>query len=483
MRIKKYAAAFLAATTVIGSLAACKKTPTSGEATPAPTGGANNPEGTQPPAGPTNTPTPAATAIPERDLGGIEIIIGDHWSPETPEPPKNKQEEATAKYREEIMAKYNFKIQAKAVSDWGGMTDTCVNSIMENDPAAQIFNLDYRFVAQPMKNGLFYDLAKLSSDLDFSEDKWNVNVKWIMTKGSSIYGMRAEKSEPRGGVIWNKRLFEEAGLDPNLPYELQRNGEWTWSKFEDLCSKLTRDTNQDGVTDIYALCSQGACTIGCLVASIGQDWFALDASGKITNNCKNPDVLKALDFAVSLYNNGYDKPTPDGAAWDWFYPAFQAGEAAMIFDEEYRCQPGQLFGDAMADDVGFVMPPKPDGQAEYRSYVCDNICIIPSCYDAETASKIAFGYNVYTMNTPGYDDPDDWLSAYESHFNDEWAVEESIRYFNTDQVTFKIETLIADLNIGALVWSYPFSGSNPATRIDEIWDEWQATLDEYNNRN
>lgn len=482
MRIKKYAAAFLAATTVIGSLAACnKEKPSSGDVTPAPTGGSSNPEGTKTPEGPTNTPTPAATPIPDRDLGGIEIIIGDHWSPETPGEPQNKQEEDTAKYRAEIQEKYHFTIQPKAVSDWGGMTDTCVNSITAGDPAAQIFNLDYRFVAKPMSNGLFYDLATLSSDLDFSEDKWNENVKWIMTKGSSIYGMRAEASEPRGGVIWNKRLFEEAGLDPNLPYTLQRNGEWTWSKFDELCSKLTRDTNMDGVTDIYATCSQGAATLGILVASCGQDWFTVDAAGKISNNCKNPDVLKAMNFAVELYNKGYEKPTPADAAWDWFYPAFAAAEAAMIFDEEYRCQPGQVFGDAMADDVGFVMPPKPDGQAEYLSYVCDNICIIPSCYDAETASKIAFGYNVYTMNTPGYDDPLDWLAPYYSHFNDEWAVDESIIHYNDpSRVKFKVETLIPDLNVGDLVWQYPFQNFTPADRVDEIWEAWQAILDECN---
>lgn len=484
MRIKKYAAAFLAATTVIGSLAACnKKQPTSGDATPAPTGGSDNPDATKTPEGPTNTPTPAATPIPDRDLGGIEIIIGDHWSPETPAEPANKQEEDTAKYRAEIQEKYHFTIQSKTVAGYQEMTDTCVNSITAGDPAAQIFNLDYRFVAKPMANGLFYDLATLSNDLDFSEDKWNVNVKWIMTKGSSIYGMRAEASEPRGGVIWNKRLFEEAGLDPNLPYQLQRDGQWTWSKFDELCSKLTRDTNQDGVTDIYATCSQGAQTLMNLVASCGQDWFTVDADGKISNNCKNPDVLKAMNFAVDLYNKGYEKPQPADAAWDWFYPAFQAAEAAMIFDEEYRCGPTNTFGDAMADDVGFVMPPKPDGQEEYLSYVCDNICIIPSCYDAETASKIAFGYNVYTMHTPGYDDPLDWLDAYYSHFNDEWAVDETIIRFNDPSIVkFKVETLIPDLNIGDLVWQYPFQNFTPADRVDEIWEAWQAILDECNSR-
>lgn len=480
MRIKKYAAAFLAATTVLGSLAACggdKNKPAEGDATTAPTA-TTAPEATK---GPTATPTPAATPIPDRNLGGLEIIIGDHWSPETPAEPANAQEEATLAYRQEIMAKYNFKIQSKAVAGWGEMTDVCVNSITAGEPAAQVFELDYRFVAKPMANGLFYDLATLK-EFDFTEDKWNSAVKDLMTKGKSIYGMRAGKSEPRGGVIWNKRLFEEAGLDPNLPYDLQKSGEWTWSKFEELCKTLTRDTNGDGVTDIYATVSQGACTMTCLAISNGAQWIGKDANGVLFNNSGSKEALEAMDFSVKLYNAGYEMPQPADTNWDYFIALFQEGRAAMTFNEEYACQPGNIYGDAMEDEVGFVMPPKPDGAETYHSYVCDNISIIPSCYDADMASKIAFGYNVYTMNTPGYDDPDDWKSSYYSHFNDDRAVDETIVMFNDGvHAEFLNNTLVAGLETGDLVWTYPFADVTPQQKVEEIKDSWDSIIAESNN--
>jgi ABC-type glycerol-3-phosphate transport system substrate-binding protein len=50
-------------------------------------------------------------------------------------------------------------------------------------------------------------------------------------------------------LFFNKRLFREAGLDPNLPYDMQKAGTWTWSAFIDVCKKLTRDTNNDGRMD------------------------------------------------------------------------------------------------------------------------------------------------------------------------------------------------------------------------------------------
>ncbi len=494
MRIKKYAAAFLAATTVLGSLAACggdKAKDTAKDTTPSTEqgdgAGTGDGDGAGAGDGAGDTPVdegPKATPIPDRDLQGQAFIIGDHWSPETPAAPTNAQEEATQKYRNEIFAKYNFTMQSKTVADWGGMTDTYVQSVSAGEPAANVFELDYRFVATPMKNGLFYDLATLK-EFDFTEDKWNDAVTNLMTSGSSIYGMRASKSEPRAGVIWNKRLFEEAGLDPNLPYDLQAAGNWTWSEFEALCEKLTRDTNGDGVTDVYATVSQGACTIQMLAIGAGADFVGKDANGKLFNNTGSAESLAAMDFAVKLYNAGYEMPQPEGAEWDWFQPAFQEGKAAMQFNEEYMCQPSQMYGDAMEDAVGFVLPPKPDGNENYCSYVADNIAVIPSCYTAEQASDIAFAYNVYTMATPGYDDPDAWLEAYYSHFEDERAVDETIAMFNDGKTTvFLNQTLVAGLNgdvMGAdLLWVYPFASVTPAEQVAAIKDSWDAIIAEAN---
>lgn len=485
MRIKKYAAAFLAATTVLGSLAACggkdEKTDAKGNtpaATPT-TAPTTAPENKDPEA----TPTPAATPIPDRNLGGLDIIIGDHWTPDETPAPSTQQEEDTLKYRQDIMKKYNYTIKSKTVAGWGEMLDACVTSITNGDPIAQIFELDYRFVAQPLANGLFYDLATLS-EFDFTEAKWNKLVLDLMTRGDSIYGMRASKSEPRGGVIFNKRLLEDAGFNKDELYDLQANGTWTWSKFEEMCEKLTRDTNNDGITDIYATTSQGAATIQILAMSAGADFIGRDENGVLFNNTGSKEVLDALNFAVKLYNAGYEMPQPEGSDWDYFIPAFREGKAVMQFGEEYNCQPGNNYGDQMVDDVGFVMPPKPDGAANYCSYISDNIAIIPACYDADMASKIAFGYNVYTMNTPGYDDPNDWMEQYYSHFNDFRAVEETIAYFNDGvSVKFLNQTLVPGLDavMGPdLLWAYPFANGTPADVIAGFKDSWDAIIAEAN---
>ncbi len=439
---------------------------------------------------PTPTPKPALTSgtvpmptgIPDRDLGGIEIIIGDWYSMEGEAIPVNMYEDKTAKYRQELFEKYNFTVDKKTVAGWGEMEDAYVNSVMAAAPVAHVFELDYRFISRPMSYGLFYDLATLP-ELDFSEERWNDSVRNLMTKGDHIYGMSPEANVPGGGLVWNKRLFEEAGLDPHLPYDLQATEEWTWDMFRDVCEALTRDENGDGITDVYALTGDGAEIVRCLVASTGEDFFTKDAEGNIHNNMASESVLAAMEFATELYTAGYVMPQRSDSNWDYYISAFQEGKAAMTFSEEYRCDWREAYGDIMEDEVGFVLPPKPEYGTSYHSYVNNNIYVIPSCYDAETASKIAFAFNVYSMPTPGYDDPDDWIERYYAHFGEERAVEETIAFFaNTDRVFYPLDTLVSDdyKLENDLLWKYPFTTETPKERVEAIRESWEEILAEAN---
>ncbi|HCM11908.1 MAG TPA: ABC transporter substrate-binding protein, partial [Lachnospiraceae bacterium] len=122
---------------------------------------------------------------PVADLGGMEIIIGDWWSPQEPAEPTNAMEEATLEYRQMIQEKYNFTIKQVAVSDFDGMQELFTTSTMAEDPAAHVFLLAPDWVSQPLANGLLYDLSTLES-LDFTEDKWISNVTEKMTFGDSV---------------------------------------------------------------------------------------------------------------------------------------------------------------------------------------------------------------------------------------------------------------------------------------------------------
>jgi len=314
-------------------------------------------------------------------------------------------------------------------------------------------------------------------ELDFTDDKWNKNVIEMMTKGDSIYGMASGRSEARLGLFWNKRLFEEAGLDPELPYQLQASGEWTWSKFKEICGSLTRDDNNDGTMDTYAMGNFGPDACKALIASTGSDIIGME-NGKYTNNTSSQKVLDALNFAKELGDAGHEMPQPEGSNWDWYKQAFADGWFAMQFNETYMA--GQTWA-TMEDDFGFVCVPKPDGYDSYHTVFNENIVIIPSCYDAETASKIAFAYNLWTNPTPGYEEEGDWKDTYYPRFRDDKAVDETVAKFYEDGVGFFWRTaLINGLNTGDLFYSYPFRSQTPAEKIEEIKNTWDAAIAEAN---
>ena len=75
-----------------------------------------------------------------------------------------------------------------------------------------------------MASGLMYDLSTLDC-LDFSSEKFQMNkLHEQYGKDGAIYAMYAGISEPRTGVYFNKRVLQEAGIDPESLYDMQADG-------------------------------------------------------------------------------------------------------------------------------------------------------------------------------------------------------------------------------------------------------------------
>lgn len=252
------------------------------------------------------------------DLGGIEVAIGDWWTSDEPEPPKTQQEEDTLLYQQQIQGKHNFTIKRVAISDWGGMEELFTTSVMADDPAADMFVLMGGWTAQPLANGMLYDIASLDN-FDLTESKWNKNTLELMTYGDSIYGHSIGRSSPTTGVFWNKRMFEEAGIDPELPYDLQASGEWIWEEFEKLADTLTRDIDNDGTVDTYALAS-----------------FSVDETLEILYDTSQTEIVN--DYERFVYG------TDGGADYIWGVYALDVTPAEKI--EEIATKWATLIDDA-----------------------------------------------------------------------------------------------------------------------------------------
>ncbi|MBH1941141.1 extracellular solute-binding protein [Mobilitalea sibirica] len=404
---------------IVASLAACGKKEEAPEATPTPaetTGGNGGEEPEEEEATPTPTPAP-------RDLNGIDIVVGDWWSTGEEVIETQKQEDQKA-YRDKLQADHNFTLTQSNLGAWGEYAEIFITSTMSGDPAADIFIMDQAMVPEPIKQGLMYPVGDLPSFNGFTDEKWNQGIKDTYTMNDKTYAFSEEDDTPGLGVFWNKRLFEEAGLDPELLYDLQANGEWTWDKFHELAKTLTRDTNSDGVTDTYGITCWQREIVKAAVFSNGTDYVRFnEETGRYENNQKSDEVLAAIQLAVTLYDEGLILPQPEDAVYTFFVDAFKTSQAAMLPAEWYRHTEFQ----EMEDDWGFVFfPVGPGPNAKMQTMYVGNVRVMPAGLDAQYADDVAFAYDKWVAAVPGYEDEEMDLTYYYSQVRDPRAVEETI---------------------------------------------------------
>lgn len=410
---------------------------------------------------------------PVRDLGGIEITIGNWWANPDAEnlPAANQQEEDLRAYRKMIQEKYNFTIKEVNLGGWGEYQEIFMTSVMAGDPAADIFIMDPGFVAQPLAKGLFYPLNELP-ELDFSEKKWNKQVEDIMTFGENIYGMvAAEKLEPRNGVFFNKRLIQEAGLED--PYDLQASGRWTWDTFKEYAKALTVDKDNDGVMDTYGLASFSVDYFTSFAFSNNAAYIGKDENGKFYNAMTDPNFLEAMQFGRSIIQEGYEMPQPEGSEWDWFVTAFKDGKVAMQVAQQHHVS---TWAD-MEDDWGFVLfPAGPKG--DMVTVFSENVVVMPS--GLKNANDIAFAYNLYTEPLEEYSGADDWKDPYYPKFRDSRAVDETLAMMYEGHSAYGLHPLVYGISTGDICYTVGVGEQTPAELIQSVSQKWQVLIDDAN---
>ena len=432
-----------------------------------------------------NVETEASTAsekIPVKDLGGMNIVVADWWTNNDAEeePPANLREEELRNYRNDIFNTYNFTLKQKSICGWGDYLETFTTSVMAQNPSADIFVMGSGWAMSLLSQGLLYPLNTLDS-IDLHESKWNSTVTDIFTSKGNAYVITFEKYiEPKNFLFFNKRLFSEAGIDPNEIYDLQARGEWTWDKFLEYCKKLTRDTNNDGINETYAFTGfEPEVANGFLFSNNAQS-IGRGADGLFYNGMSEPNFLEAMQFAKNINNLGYWCPDPEGASWDWFVTGFHDGYAAMIMREAYSAS---TWAD-MEDDWGMVFAPKGPKASDYQTYFSENVYVLPFNISKEKAEDIMFAWNLYTNPLP-YDqeNPDYWKDgAYGySRFRDTQSVDETLTMLYEGRYTPNNKDFISNVEWGPTYeWGCILGAETVAEKVEAAKPVVDAAIEETN---
>ncbi len=411
------------------------------------------------------------------DFGGLEVTVYDWWS--NPDAPAvSKQQEDEKAFRQWMMDTYNFKVVQTNLAGWGEHPTEVANYCITGGDDARVFIVDGRSAMSGLKANFWADLSKVPN-VDWSNKKWNRAVLDVLKSGDSFYTFAYGKPEPRHCIFWNKRVLQENGYDPDVIYDLQKKGEWTWAKFEEMCANLTKDTDNDGVIDQYAMASFNTEFTWSALHSNGGSIVEQDSNGKYYLNLESDNSMEALNWTKKMFVN-YQMPQAEGAAWDYFKTAFTNGEVAFYVNHEYDAQPNGLLA-TMKDDWGMAcFPLGPNGDGKLFTLNSDNMFVIPNCYAQDKVNKIMKIIDFWTTTTPGYEDEEAWKEGYYAGFRDTRAVDETMQYMMDNSVPWKA-WLIPGLNYQPVSWDI-CAGNDPAEVIEARKPELQATLDEMNKK-
>jgi len=411
-------------------------------------------------------------------MGGV--TIGNWWEDYDVNSivPRSDYDENLLEYRKALLKNNGIEIKQKRIATWSQMSQISSISIIAGKPAAQVMVLQPDWAFSLYRQSLLYPVSD-NGQVDLKKTNiidWNKAVNDVFTFNNKIYAF----TPGYGGsfhatiLVWNKRLFREAGLDPNLPYDLQKSGEWTWDKFLELCKKLTRDINNDGKIDTYALPSDFSTEIlDAFVGGNGAMYVDKDPkTGKLVNATTRPEFVEAVQFYLKLRDEKVLMEKPQNAKWDWHIPAFNDGKVAMRIDQQYIVNAFST----LKDDWGMVLPPKGPKAKNYVVFTDENVMIVPSTYKKEQVDAIMWAVQAWYKPID-----DNWKASLYQIYRDTRAIDETWVYIRDPKLQqWRYSTQVPGLNRGDIAWKLWYHDGEAAQLIEAVSQQWNALIEDAN---
>ena len=177
------------------------------------------------------------------------------------------------------------------------------NATMAGQPSFDIMSVAApHLFAQPATNGIFQDLNQFKDALDFSADKWSDQTNGLYQLSGKQFACAAESegvNSLTGNLVmyFNKRLLKQAGYNPDDLYTMQKDGTWTWSKFEEMASKVAALSS--GGDTVWGCVNNASQLYNSLCVSNGLNWITKDQQG-VHFSADDPKCMAAMDFLLKL---------------------------------------------------------------------------------------------------------------------------------------------------------------------------------------
>lgn len=264
-------------------------------------------------------------------------------------------------------------LQGKKASN--GWIKDFQNAVKAGDDAYDMLVADQTNI---LKNSANYgaEVSQLKY-VDLEKPWWDDRVIKATAIAGKTFGLTGDMNLVDDGATWgimfNKTFAKNHGMNVDEMYQLARDGKWTLDRYQEYCSKVSRDVNGDGKMDMYD--EWGVATSGNAILSMlfscGGSVSSLDKDNKpvITVDTElNMTILNRLfEFAQAGDNCLFASMTPNEqgkADFNLQRSVFIEGRALFIHGT--ICYTYQYFRD-MQDDYGVL--PNPKWNEDQKDYI------------------------------------------------------------------------------------------------------------------
>lgn len=352
------------------------------------------------------------------DFNGMKFIFFYPWD-RTPQKGTSDDVDRFLERIEYFEKKWNFTVEWVEVG-WDNYIERYITTTMAGDPLGHFgYIISRDLYPSFISAGLAYPLSDLGVFDKYSDEYPELLMKDSASLDGKTYAVAENFTSSSGGagsngtgVFFNTSLFDREGLES--PYELYKNGEWTWDKMIELAKAATKDTDGDGEIDQWGL--TGRYVPQAFVYSNGGETLK-ESNGEFKFGLLEDVAIEALDYyakvsALPIWT-GFD-------SWDQPMKAFAEGNIAMNINQWWTAN--SYYKD-MTDDWGWVpMPVGPSANGNEALFGDEAAYLwMPSCYDETEAKNAAIIYEAITKDPASTDD--DWIYNTENLVRDRNTIE------------------------------------------------------------
>ena len=255
--------------------------------------------------------------------------------------------------------------------------------------------------------------------IDKNDARWAPSYTKLGYYDNAQYGLQFYRPEEvRYCVVFNKTLLKANGYDENAIYDMVDKGTWTFDKFQEICVKVTKDTDSDGKVDQYGFCGIPNYISWGLINANGGSVLSF-VNGKAKATFTDNKVVNALNYYNKWVNTQKVMYTNDaftsGSPWDTVNAVdtisyFLEGKCAFLLHESWVLN--QQIKKRATFDYGMVPYPKGPQATDYSCYSA-NARLMCLTSTNKNADKTAIIFNALARPV---DDNLDWTADVQADY-------------------------------------------------------------------